>query len=108
VFNPDIRYSSSRRSELVVRALKLFYQNIDDSQKLLDEHQASLEELPLPVSIYESFQNSLTESTELLPPLARKFEDWTIGLLDRFERRSSDGLKYFDNVTTNVIERSEK
>jgi hypothetical protein len=50
----------------------------------------------------------LTESTELLPPLARKFEDWTIGLLDRFERRSSDGLKYFDNVTTNVIERSEK
>jgi len=92
----------------VVRALKLFYQKIDDSQKLLDEHQASLEELPLPASIYDSFQNSLTESSDLLPPSARKFEDWTIGLLDRFERRSYDGLKYFDSVTTNVIERSEK
>jgi ubiquitin-protein ligase E3 D len=92
----------------VVRALKLFYQKTDDSQKLLDEHQASLEELPLPASIFASFQNSLIESTDLLPPSARKFQGWTIGLLDRFERRGSDGLKYFDHVTNNVIERSEK
>ncbi|ERF71020.1 hypothetical protein EPUS_03300 [Endocarpon pusillum Z07020] len=106
VFNPDMRYSSSRRSELVVRALKIFYQNAEDPQKLLDEHQASFEELPLPASVFDSLKNVLIESTEFLPPSARKFQDWTIGLIDRYERNSSDGLKYFDDVTHNVIERS--
>jgi ubiquitin-protein ligase E3 D len=106
VFNPDIHYSSSRRSEPVVRALKIFYQLVDDGQKLLDEHQASLEELRLPRPVYESFQKSLIDSTDLLPPSARKFQDWTIGLLDRFERKKSDGLEYFDDVTHNVLERS--
>ena len=101
-----MRYSSSRRSELVVRALKIFYQDTEDSQKLLDEHQVSLEELPLPASVFESFKNVLIESTEFLPPSARKFQDWTIGLIDRYERSSSDGLKYFDDITNNVIERS--
>jgi len=88
--------------------LKIFYQGTDDPQKLLDEHQASLEELSLPRSVFESFKNALTESTDLLPPSARKFQDWTIGLIDRFERRTSDGLKYFDEVTSNVIQRSNK
>jgi ubiquitin-protein ligase E3 D len=89
-----------------VRALKIFYQETDDAQKLLDEHQASLEELQLPGPIFESFKTALIESTDLLPPSARKFQDWTIGLIDRYERRTSDGLEYFDNVTSNVIERS--
>lgn len=79
---------------------------MEDPQKLLDEHQASLEELPLPGPIFESFKKALIESTDLLPPSARKFQDWSIGMIDRYERRPSDGLKYFDEVTNSVIERS--
>lgn len=90
-----------------MRALKIFYQETNNAQKLLDEHQASLEELPLPESVFQSFRNALIQSTDLLPPSARKFQDWTIGLMDRYERRTSDGLKYFDGVTNNVIQRSE-
>jgi ubiquitin-protein ligase E3 D len=106
VFNPDIHYSSSRRSEPVVRALKIFYQMTEDAHMLLDEHQASLEDLPLPASIFESFKSALTQSTDLLPPSARKFQDWTIGMIDRYQRTISDGLKYFDNVTSKAMERS--
>lgn len=106
VFNPDIRYSSSRRSEPVVRALKIFYQETRDAQKLLDDHQASLHELPLPRYLFESFKVALLKSTDLLPPSSRKFQDWTIGLIDRYERKSSDGLKCFENVTSSIIERA--
>lgn len=107
VFNPDIHYSSSRRSEPVVRALKIFYQQTNEPQTLLDEHQASLQELPLPESVFESFKDTLIQSTDLLPPSVRKFQDWTIGMIDRYERRTSDGLKYFDGVTSTVMENSK-
>jgi ubiquitin-protein ligase E3 D len=87
--------------------LKIFYQKTYDAQKLLDEHQASLEELRLPKLIFEPFKQALIDSTDLLPPSARKFQEWTIGLIDRYERHKSDGLKYFDDITNNARERSK-
>lgn len=106
VFNPDIYYSSSQRSEPVVRALKIFYQEAREPQNLLDEHQASLQELSLPTPLFDSFKSTLLERTDLLPPSSRKFKDWTISLIDRYERKGSDGLKYFDSVTNSAIERA--
>lgn len=104
IFNPDIHYSTSRRPEPVVRAVKIFYQEIDDPQRLLDEHQASLEELLLPAKSFESVQQALIESTGLLPPNARKFKEWTIGLLDRFEPAKENALKYFAGVTEGAVQ----
>ena len=89
-----------------MRALKIFYQETSAAQKLLADHQASLHELPLHKSLLESFKTSLLKSTVLLPPSSRKFQDWSIGLMDRYERKDSDGLKYFDNVTSSIIERA--
>lgn len=76
----------------------MFYQEAKDPHKLLDEHQASLEELLLPRQIFQSFKSSLVASTDLLPPSARRFQEWTIGSLDRYERTESGRMNYFDGI----------
>lgn len=49
----------------------------------------ALEELALPANIYSSFKRSLEASTSMLPETARRFMDWDVGLLDRYEERWS-------------------
>ena len=66
--------------------MKIFYQSLDDAQKLLDEQSSSIEELYLPSPILEEFKTTLKQSTTLLPQSARTFKEWSVGLLDRYRR----------------------
>ncbi|KAK2741757.1 hypothetical protein FQN57_005501 [Myotisia sp. PD_48] len=95
VFNPDLRYScnnnipSIRRVASGQRALKVFFQSIPDVQSLVNPAigtpaAASLEEILLPWSIYTEAKSILTESNSTLPPSARKFKEWDVGLLNLF------------------------
>lgn len=90
LFNPDIQYSSSRLAEPVVRAMKIFFREIEEPKMVLDEHQASVEDLQLDAASYKRLKEVLHGSNELLPPIARTFKEWTIGLLDRYEPKSKD------------------
>jgi hypothetical protein len=91
VFNPDLRYSSSCLNVTAQRAIKVLYQRIPDVATLLNPDQAfpastSVEELCLPLNIYEAIRLALEQSNEMLPVSARRFRDWDVALLDRFER----------------------
>jgi hypothetical protein len=66
--------------------MKIFYQSLDDPQKLLDEQSNSVEELYIPTPILQEFMTMLRQSTSLLPQSARNFKEWSVGLLERYRR----------------------
>jgi hypothetical protein len=66
--------------------MKIFYQPVDDPQKLLKEQSNSVEELYLPSSILQEFMTMLKQSTTLLPQSARNFQEWCVGLFERYRR----------------------
>jgi hypothetical protein len=66
--------------------MKIFYKSLDDPQKLLEEQSNSVEELFIPAPVLEEFMALLKESTTLLPHSARNFQEWSVGLLDRYRR----------------------
>lgn len=67
--------------------MKIFYKSLDDPQQLLEEQSNSVEELFLPTPILHEFMESLRESTTLLPQSARNFQEWSVGLIDRYRRK---------------------
>lgn len=71
------------------RAMKVFYQSAAKPQKMLEGNSTSLEELYLPTPVLEKFTIALANKTLTLPPSARKFQDWNVGLLDRLFKLSS-------------------
>jgi len=92
VFNPDLRYSSSSSNVTAQRAMKVLYQRVSDVATLLSPENGvststSLEDLFLPLNIYEGVRLALEKSNEMLPVSARRFREWDVGLLDRFERQ---------------------
>lgn len=100
VFNPDIYYSSSKRGATVHRAMKIFYKEVEQPQKLLDEHNTTLEELALPESELEALREALISVQAILPVSARTFQEWQVGLLDRYEEKPS-GLGAMDQNALN-------
>lgn len=85
IFNPDIYYTSSQRGPTVHRAMKVFYKKTDEPLKLLDAHQSTLEELALPEQEFFQLAQALEDSAQILPQSARTFQEWQVGLLDRYE-----------------------
>jgi hypothetical protein len=67
--------------------MKVLYQLHPDSRKLQEKQNTTVEELYLPRHVLDSISTSLLDSTALLPSSARSFQDWAVGLLDRFEDR---------------------
>ncbi|KAJ5566091.1 hypothetical protein N7535_007729, partial [Penicillium sp. DV-2018c] len=93
VFNPDMRYSNSSngRNIMAQQAMKVFYQECDNVDNLLhpeigNPSPLSVEELELPSMIFEAMSRALVGSTKMLPPTARIFNEWQVGLLSRFRR----------------------
>lgn len=86
VFNPALLYLSSRSTAMPHIGMKIFYQSVEDPQKLLEEQSNLLEELFIPAPILQEFITMLTDSTNLLPQSARGFQEWTVGLLERYRR----------------------
>ena len=77
--------------------MKVFYQGVSDVETLLDPDKGhgamgmgvsslSIEELELPPQAFHEFWHALDESNAMLPLSARRFQQWTVGLLRRFER----------------------
>lgn len=93
VFNPNMRYSNSYLGQSVnaQQAMKVFYQHIEDVDRLLNPEMGkvsplSVEELELPSSILGSLIKALHKSNDIIPVSARKFNEWHVGLLSRFSR----------------------
>lgn len=98
VFNPDIYYSSSahplssaahpaKPTSVVRRAAKIFYKLMPSPQDHLDLYSTSVEELLLPSqSDVDCLYSALRRSNAILPQSAKDFQDWKVGLLDRYEK----------------------
>ena len=56
---------------------------------MLDEHNSTLEELALPPQEFARLKQTLRKSAQVLPQSARTFQDWQVGLLDRYEEHPS-------------------
>ena len=97
VFNPDIYYSSSKRGPTAHRAMKVFYKALPNPDEFLDANSNTHEELRIPEEDLVDFKDTLRESTEILPQAARTFQDWTVGLLDRWETNATGSSKMDEN-----------
>ena len=91
VFNPDIYYSSSAKPPHPHRAMKIFYQVIEDPLQELDENSL-LEELHLYQEDFAEVWKDLEDSKKILPQSMKRFQDWHVGLLDRHQTSSSLGM----------------
>jgi ubiquitin-protein ligase E3 D len=107
MFNPDIYYSSSRRGPTVHRAMKVFYKEIEEPLKMLDENGTSLEELALPSFEVEALRESMAKTEAILPVSARTFQEWKVGLIDRFEAQPSGFGAMDQNALNHKGERIE-
>jgi len=72
--------------------MKVFYKDIENPMAMLDENSSTLEELRLPSPLLAEFEEALRDGTNLLPQSARKFQDWNVAILDRYERHASMGM----------------
>jgi hypothetical protein len=89
VFTPDILFSSSIPTPGRLdptRSVKVFYQRQTwQPLKPGEPESASIEDVEFPQNLYEELDEALSGSQRLLPPTARKFQGWDVGLLERFE-----------------------
>ena len=97
VLNPTIRYTtnatlprdyphtSSKFCPESKVAMKIFWKPVSGSiaEKLMDTE--GVEELILPQETIVEIERDLVESASLLPRTNRKFQDWDVGLMDRWE-----------------------
>jgi len=106
VFNPDIYYSSSKRGPTAHRAMKVFYKTLDEEPgKFLETSgAAAYEELVVPAEDYEEFTTTLRESADVLPQAARVFQEWSVGLLDRWEKKASGSTVLDGNPLNRKVE----
>jgi len=66
--------------------MKVFYQKQTwQALKPGEPESASIEDVEFPVDLYEELDKGLERSQRLLPPTAKKFQGWDVGLLERFE-----------------------
>ena len=89
IFTPDLLFSSSIPSPNrfdPTRSMKIFYKK-QTWQPLRpgDSESASIEDMEFPNDLYEELDDALRLSQRLLPPTAKKFQGWDVGLLERFD-----------------------
>ncbi|KAH6717926.1 ubiquitin-conjugating enzyme E2-binding protein [Leptodontidium sp. MPI-SDFR-AT-0119] len=77
--------TSSTTSNLAAMAMKCFWKSIgsDEAKALLDSESA--EEIVLPDEAIAEIGENLRDSALCLPPSARKFKEWDVGLMERYQ-----------------------
>jgi hypothetical protein len=90
ILSPTIRYSTSvqKAAESTTPgtlAMKIFWKAISaaEANKLLDS--STHEEVSLPAETIIEIERLLRQSASFLPPSGRMFQDWDVGLLERFD-----------------------
>jgi hypothetical protein len=91
VFTPDLLFSSSIQSPGRLdptRSMKVFYQQQTwQPLKPGEPESASIEDVEFPEELFQKLRSVLEDNQRVLPPTARKFQGWEVGLLERFDVR---------------------
>ncbi|KAL7935333.1 ubiquitin-conjugating enzyme E2-binding protein [Trichoderma chlorosporum] len=86
VLNANVVYSSTMR-EGRRTAIKVLYQDIDaeEGNKLVDSMTSGVQEISFPEAAISTARQILQESNSFLPASERLFQQWHVGLLERWE-----------------------
>jgi hypothetical protein len=86
VLNANVVYSSTMR-EGRRTAIKVLYQDIDieEGNKLVDSMTSGVQEISFPGAAISTARQILRESNSLLPVSERLFQQWHVGLLERWK-----------------------
>jgi hypothetical protein len=82
--------------------MKIFYKSISDPKEVLEKNSFSHEQLLFPDHVFKALKDALEESTDLLPAEAKKFQDWSVGLLERFDEGDFQGDERSVGITPEV------
>lgn len=98
ILTPGLRYSATNSSKSDQAApdsasnpspeklaMKVFWNVIDENAAVELQGREDTEELSLPVEAIGEVVECLSISAGLLPPSARKFQKWNVGLLERYD-----------------------
>jgi hypothetical protein len=68
-------------------AIKVLYQDIDaeEGNKLVDSMTSGVQEISFPAPAIRAARQVLQESNNLMPASERLFQQWHVGLLERWE-----------------------
>lgn len=83
IFTPNMVFSSTLVPKGPKQAMKVYYKTITDTTKILEAQSLRVDDLQLPSAVLKTLHANLKDSTQLLPVLARKFQNWDVGLLER-------------------------
>ncbi|KAL7912030.1 ubiquitin-conjugating enzyme E2-binding protein [Trichoderma velutinum] len=86
VLNANVVYTSTVR-EGRRAAIKVLYQDIDieEGNKLVDSMTSGVQEISFPAAAISSARQMLRASNSLLPASERVFQQWHVGLLERWK-----------------------
>ena len=65
--------------------MKVFWRTLNAAEATVLMDSEVVEDVSLPVEAIVELETCLLESAKLLPPHVRKFKEWDVGLLERFE-----------------------
>lgn len=83
IFTPNMYFSSTLVPQSPKQVMKLYYKTVPNPEELLEQQSSKIDELQLPMEVFQTLRSDLESSTQLLPVPARKFQDWVVGLLER-------------------------
>ncbi|KAI0151764.1 ubiquitin-conjugating enzyme E2C-binding protein [Xylariaceae sp. FL1272] len=86
LFNTSITYSSTA-SKSKVNAIKLFYRAVSqqDADKMLESMTSDVQDITLPTDAIEKVKDLLGDSTGFMPETNRRFKEWNVGLLEKWD-----------------------
>jgi len=91
VFNANITFSSTESSPQSVNAVKVFYRTVtqEEADKMLDSMTSNVQDIALPSEAIAAIAEILHTSNGLVPESDRKFQEWAVGLLERWNCQGS-------------------
>lgn len=93
VFTPDLVVSSSLNTRGPTRAMKVFWKRETWAPLQAGEvEKADEEEVEVVGALFERLERALVESQGGMPGSARRWGDWEVGLLERFDGLGGMGV----------------
>ncbi|KAL8904613.1 MAG: hypothetical protein Q9171_006988 [Xanthocarpia ochracea] len=83
IFTPNMYFSSTLIPKNPKQVMKIYHKIVQNPEELLEQQSLNIDELQLPIEVFQALHSDIKSSTELLPVPARKFQDWNVGLLER-------------------------
>ncbi|KAI1275165.1 ubiquitin-conjugating enzyme E2-binding protein [Xylaria sp. FL0933] len=86
VFNANITFSSTEAPSSPTNATKVFYRTVSQEQadKMLESMTSDVQDISLPYEAITTIARLLEKSNSFIPESDRKFREWTVGLLEKW------------------------